>query len=288
MSVLVVGGSGMLGRPVVEALLAAGHRVRVLGRSGETIRAAFGDRVEAMVGDVRHPAVAAAAVAGMTAVHLNLRAGSPAEFATLEAAGAASVAAAARAAGVARLGLLSGAGIEAGDPRLLPVAAKQAAEAALVASGVPFTLFRATHFMESLDLFVRGGSATIPGRQPHRYHYLAATDYARMVVAAYASPAAERQALTLLGPQPLTMREALEVYIRDLHPGLKLATAPLPLLRLVARLTGKADLAHAVVLFDAFSRLPETGDREPADRLLGAATTTLAAWCAARRAGTKS
>lgn len=288
MSVVVVGGSGMLGRPVVEALLAAGQSVRVVGRSGATIRAAFGDRVAVVAGDIRDPGVAAQAVAGMATVHLSLRATSPAGFDTLEARGAATAAAAALAAGVTRIGLLSGAGIESGDPRLPPVRAKQAAEAAVTASGVPFTLFRATHFMESLDLFVRGTSASIIGRQPHPYHYLAAADYGRMVAAAYAAPDAAGQALTLLGPQPLTMRQALEVFIRTARPDLKLSVAPLPLLRLVARLTGKADLAHAVVLFDAFRRLPETGDRAPADRLLGPATTTLAAWCAARRGVAKS
>ncbi len=287
MTVLVVGGTGMLGAPVVEALLAAGRQVRVLGRSGARIRATFGDRVEAVVGDVRDPGVAASAVAGMTDVHINLRAGSPAEFETLEAAGAASIAAAAARAGVTRIGLLSGAGIESGDPALLPVRAKRAAEAALHASGVPATIFRATHFMESLDLFVRGKTVSLLGNQPHAYHYLAASDYGRMVTAAYALPAADRD-LTLLGPQPFTMRAALEIYVRELRPDLKLSVAPLPLIRLIGRLTGKPELVHAALLFDAFRQLPETGDRAPADALLGSATTTLTEWCASRRAVAKS
>ena len=288
MTVLVVGGTGMLGAPVVEALLAAGRPVRVLGRSATKIAQAFGGRVEAVEGDVRDAGVTARAVAGVTAVHLNLRAASPVEFETLEAAGAASIAAAAATAGVQRLGLLSGAGIEAGDPRLLPVRAKQAAEGVLRGSGVPWTIFRATHFMESLDLFVRGKAASLIGNQPHAYHYLAAADFGRMVAAAYATPAAANQALTMLGPQAFTMRAALEVYIRELRPDLKLSVAPLPMIRLIGLLTGKADLRHAAVLFDAFRRLPETGDRALADRLLGAATTTLSAWCARRRAVAKS
>ena len=288
MTVLVVGGAGMLGRPVVEALLAAGQAVRVLGRNAASIAAAFGGRVDAVGGDVRDPGVAARAVAGVDAVHINLRASSPAEFETLEAAGAASIAAAAAREGVDRIGMLSGAGIEAGSLKLLPVRAKQAAEAALRGSGVPWTIFRATHLMESLDLVVRGKSAALIGKQPNPYHYLAATDYARMVVAAYVTPAAAGHAFTMLGPQAFTMREAMQVYIRELRPDLKLSAIPLPLMRVVAALTRKTDLAHAVVLFDAFRRLPETGDRGVADRMLGRATTTLMEWCATRRAVAKA
>ena len=284
MTVLVIGAGGMLGRPVAERLIADGVPVRVMGRDGAALAAKFGGRAEIVAGDVRDPGRIAAAVAGARAVHISIKAASPAEFQTLEAAGVRSIAAAAAVAGVGRLTYLSGAGIEAGDPRLLPVAGKQAAEAAIRASGVPFTILRATHFMESLDLFVRGDSASIIGRQPHAYHYLAAADYAAMVARALREPAAAGRALALFGPEAMTMRAALDRYAALLHPGMKVGTAPLPVIRLVAAVTRNRALGHAAVLFDAFRQLPETGDGAEADTLLGKAGTTLAAWCAARQA----
>lgn len=66
-------------------------------------------------------------------------------------------------------------------------------------SGVPYTIFRATWFMETLPLFVRGRAATIIGRQPHRLHWLAADDYARMVARSYRTPEAPGRALYLYG-----------------------------------------------------------------------------------------
>jgi uncharacterized protein YbjT (DUF2867 family) len=63
--VLVAGGTGGTGRHVVTQLLEQGHTVRVLSRSEESARGAFGDAVEVVVGDVRTPETLAAAVAGV-------------------------------------------------------------------------------------------------------------------------------------------------------------------------------------------------------------------------------
>ena len=60
--VLVAGGTGGTGRHVVAELLERGYSVRVLSRSGESVRAAFGEAVEAVEGDVRDPATLVAAV----------------------------------------------------------------------------------------------------------------------------------------------------------------------------------------------------------------------------------
>ncbi|MFN3388278.1 MAG: hypothetical protein ACK40O_05055, partial [Allosphingosinicella sp.] len=175
-------------------------------------------------------------------------------------------------------------GIEAADPGLLPVRIKQAAEAALRGGGVPWTIFRATHFMESLDLFVRGDTAALLGRQTLRYHYLAAEDYSGQGARAWRAPGAARKALTLLGPEAFTMEEALTRYIALARPDLRLRHVPLLVPKLVARLTRNAELAMVAALFDSFRRIPETGSRDEADALVGPATTRLDQWCR-RRAG---
>lgn len=284
MTILVVGATGMLGRPVAERLAAQGRDVRLLVRDPARARAMLGDRFAYAEGDVGDPDSLARALDGCRAVHVNLRGRTVAELARVEVDGTEAVARAAARAGVGRLTYLSGAGIEAADPALLPVRIKQAAEAAIRASGVPYTILRASHFMESLALFVRGRTATLLGRQPRRFHYLAADDYAAQVARALDAPGAENQALTLLGPEALTMAEALGAYVRIVRPDARLARAPLALVRLVAALRRDPELALVTRLFAAFPRIPETGDRGPADALLGAATTRLEPWCRARAA----
>ena len=44
--ILVLGGTGMLGRPVVRGLLENGHAIRILTRSAEKTREVFGDEVD--------------------------------------------------------------------------------------------------------------------------------------------------------------------------------------------------------------------------------------------------
>ncbi len=278
--ILVVGGTGMLGRPVVDALAARAIPVRVLSRDTHVPR----PNIQFVRGAVEDASALAAAVEGCRAVHINLRATNAAELNTVEIGGTRAVVAASRAAGIERIGYVSGAGMEAADPKLPMAHAKQSAEAAVQGSGVEWMLFRATHFMESLDLFVRSGRIELMTPQPLAYHYLAARDYGRIVAQAYLEPSAANQAFTMLGPQPLTMRAALDIYVSRLHPGMKIRATPTAILRLVAALTGNRELKHASLLFSTFPKIPETGDRDITDTLLGRAETTLAQWCDTRAA----
>ena len=281
--ILVIGATGMLGRPVAAALRSASVPVRVLSRDPARASAQLGQGYEIVRGDVSDPASLDRALKGCRGVHVNLRGTSLETIERVEIDGTAAIARAAQKAGVERLTYLSGAGIEAADPRLLPARIKQGAEAAIRASGVPFTILRATHFMESLDLFVRGRHAELLTPQPHKLHYLAAEDYGRQVVRAFEEPDAANKAMTLLGPHPYTMREALDIYVARARPDLTVRELPLAVARILALVVRDPGLKLAVRLFDAFRQIPETGDRSEADALLGPATTTLEDWCDARR-----
>lgn len=278
--ILIVGATGRLGQPVARRLQADGWRVRCLVRDPVRARAQLGDGFELVTGDVTVPATLDAAFDGCTTVHLSLRGGNTvASYDAQEVGGSANCAAAARRHSLRRITYLSGAGRSSPElERYFPVRVKRAVESHLANSGVPWTVFRATHFMESLPLFVRDGRASILGRQPHRLHYLAAADYAGMVSRALDCEAAANRALYLWGPAAWTMREALERYLQACHPDLSVSTLPLPMARLIATLTRNPDLRFAAELFAAFSAIGEVGDPEQANQLLGAPTTTLDGW----------
>ena len=283
--VLVVGATGMLGAPVARRLLADGWRVRCLVRDGTRAHGLLGDDFDYVVGDVTRVETLNEGFEGCDYVHHNLRGVRTAEsYQAQEVEGVANCAQAARKHGARRVTYLSGAGRnDAALERYLPVRVKRAAEAALGNSGVSWTAFRATHFMESLALFVRNGRATVLGRQPHRLHYLAAEDYAAMVSRALDSTAAAGRALYLWGPDSWTMTEALQQYVAVLHPTLKVQTLPIPIAQLIAVVTGNQDLRFATELFTAFAAIGEDGAPGEANRLLGAPPTRLSAWLEARR-----
>lgn len=278
-TILVIGATGMLGRPVAQRLVSDGWRVRGLTRDTRRATERFGSDHEWVPGDVRDPGALLKAMDGCFGVHVNLRGTTPREAVDIEVGGALAIAKTVSKAGVRRVTYLSGAGIEAANSELLPARIKQAAEAAIRSSSSGWTILRASHFMESLDLFVRGRSAAILGRQPLAFHYLAADDYAGQVAAAFRNDGSAHRAITLLGPEAFTMEQALSRYLAIARPGVDLRRIPLIVPRLIAKLTRNRELEMVVRLFDAFPRIPETGDGAEAEQLLGPATTTLDEWC---------
>jgi len=276
-TVLVIGATGMLGSAVAKAFGQVGHHVRLLARNVEAARAQF-PAFEVAAGDVRDAGSVDQAMEGCDSVFVSLKAPSLAEAQAVEVAGTGGVAEAAARQG-ARIMYLSGAGLGE-HHRSIPFAAvKLDAEARIRASGAEFTIFRPTHFMESLWAFVRGGRADVIGRQPHRYHYLAADDFGHMVAGSATLDKAAGRSFEIFGPQAFTMTEALGVYRDIVRPDLKVGMVPLPILRTVAFVSRNRQLAHVADLFAAFVQIGEAGDPAPANRLLGAPATTLDSWC---------
>ena len=277
---LVVGATGMLGRPVAQRLLANGWQVRCLVRDTKRAAALLGPGFELVAGDVTEPATLDGAFADCTHLHLNLRGtNTVASYQSNEVDGAKFCLAAARRHGFELVSYLSGAGRrDAALDRHFVVRVKKAVEEALQASGLPWIAWRATHFMESLPQFVRDGRATVLGRQPEPLHYVAAADYARMVATAFDEPRAWSRPLYVFGPQAMTMREALGLYVAARHPDMVVGTLPLPIARVLGRLTGNADLSFAAELFAAFRDIGEDGDPVEANRLLGRPATMLRDW----------
>ncbi len=114
--VTIFGGSGFIGRYVIQALAATGARLRVVGRDPQTCfhlkpLGALG-QIQLVGADVRDPAAVARAVAGATAV-VNLVGVLAGDFDALHVAGAANIARAATDAGVGALVHVSAIGANA-------------------------------------------------------------------------------------------------------------------------------------------------------------------------------
>jgi uncharacterized protein YbjT (DUF2867 family) len=181
---------------------------------------------------------------------------------------------------------LSGASVFAENCWFPDTKARVEAEAALRAGSVPFTIFKANFLMETLQRFVRGPVAIVPGDQPNRYHWVAADDLARMVSRAYALPEAANKDFFIFGPEAYTMREALEVYCRVLHPRAWIVQPPLWLLSAFAWLFRRTELRDALPFFRYLQKAPFTGDPTEANALLGSPTIRLEQWCQSQRRAT--
>ena len=132
--------------------------------------------------------------------------------------------------------------------------------------------------------FVRGTRASILGSQPHPWHWVAADDYARMVSKAYATPEAANKTLHVFGPQPWTMRQALQTYCTIARPDAKVGAIPFWMASLIAGLSRDKELEAVLPFFRYSEKVAEAGDPAEANALLGAPTTTLEQWCRAQAA----
>jgi uncharacterized protein YbjT (DUF2867 family) len=210
--IVVAGGSGLLGRQVVEDLLARGEAVRVLVRDPERARRVLGDDVDVVAGDVRSPQGLDEVVAGarvvISAVHgfLGGRGAGPAE---VDRRGNANLVDAAKAAS-ADVVLVSVLGAAPDSPVEL-FRAKHQAEKQLRGSGTPWTIVRPAAYLETWLAILtktagRSGRPLIFGRGVEPIQFVSAADVATVVTRAATDPALRGRVLELTG-EPLTMTD---------------------------------------------------------------------------------
>jgi uncharacterized protein YbjT (DUF2867 family) len=241
MRVLVVGGSGVLGRDLARALAIAGHAVTLASRrppparGGDGAAPAGGGHGAAPAAWVRVDLATGegleVAVGGATAVlHL---ASDPRRADLVDVGGTGRLVAAARAAGVAHLVYASIVGVDA-----LPLAyyrCKLAAEVSVAGAGVPFSILRTTQFHGfvawQLGRLARLLPLVVPVPAGFRVQSVATTDVAERLVRALADGPGGRLA-DFGGPEVLTLAEAARAW-RDAR-GLEKAIWSVPTLGAVA------------------------------------------------------
>ena len=208
--IVVAGGTGTLGRRLVPLLTAAGLPVRVLTRDPAQTGSLAGPGVEVTRADVRDAAAVGRALRGaatvVSAVHGFAGPGGVSPASVDRAGNANLIAAAAREGAGFVLVSVVGAGP---DHPIGLFRAKHDAEETLRASGVPWTIVRATAFAETWATIMAGplrASGTIPvfGRGRNPINFVSATDVAALTARAATDPGLRGQVLELGGQDNLT------------------------------------------------------------------------------------
>lgn len=265
----------MLGQPVVRALLAKGHAVRILARSAPAVQNLFGGSVEICPGSAGERDDIETALAGCDAVHINLpqEVELPAVQHLLDLAGSR----------LQRLSYVSATSAFAANRWFPLVESKLRVEERLQQSGIPHVVFCPTWAMETLPNFYHDRQgAIIIGKNPPPLHFLAGADFGRIVAAAYEDNRALGKRLFLHGPEAVTLPVALERYFAACHPGIKVTRMPLWQARLIAKLTKRQALRGIVELIEYFDQVGEPGDPTETNQLFGAPAITLDQWFAAQ------
>jgi uncharacterized protein YbjT (DUF2867 family) len=242
--ILVVGGTGMLGRELVGRLRASGRGVRVMTRRPSLAADLLEIGAEVVAGDLRDGAETRAAVDGCASVvaaahgFVGPRGISPA---TVDRDGNARLIDAARAVGAEVL-LMSIVGASEDSPVEL-FRMKGAAENHLRRSGVPGTIVQATYFAELWIRLMRetaskSGRPVVFGRGRSLVNFVSVRDVSALLERVLEDASTRGQTYQLGGPDNLTMTELADLVQRadgrTGHP----RHLPLTLLRLAAMTAG--------------------------------------------------
>lgn len=206
--ILVIGGTGRIGRLVLESIAAADMETRALVRDLEKARALKLVTVQFLQGDLADPASIAPALDGIEKIVL-ISSFSP-DLARLQ---TNLVEAAARAPSRPRIIKLSGLGADPDGPTAM-ARWHGAVERAIQESGLPWTMLRPAYFMQNV-LMMSGdirktGSFALPAAGA-AVAQIDVRDIAAVIVRVVVEAGHEGKVYDLTGPDAITWFEAAEV-----------------------------------------------------------------------------
>jgi uncharacterized protein YbjT (DUF2867 family) len=232
---LIIGATGMLGRPVARRLTAEGFPVRALVRDPLRARALLPDGCELVRGELADRPSLAAAMAGIEAVYINLSPPRSPRRPDPEQSGVPAIIDAARETAVRRLLKISFMGVPQAADAWWQIRRKARSDQAIMGSGHDYTIFRPTWLMESIPLFRMGRRLVIPRVPPQPIYWIAGDDYARQVAAALRTEKTANRTYTMQGAEAVSFSDAARRFAEAWRPGpLRVHEIPLWVLRPVA------------------------------------------------------
>jgi len=222
--VVVTGGTGLLGRSVVDRLLEAGHEVRVLSRNPSGAPASLGE-VQLCRGDLRDPTTLPDALStAEVVVHC---ATDPRSASDVDVTGTANLVRAMHTVGVGHLVHVSIVGVDRVPMRFYR--AKRQAELIVEQQPVPWTVQRATQFYPFLDRMLTrlARLPIIACPRGLRFQPIAVEDVAARLVQ-HVSSGPSGMAPDLGGPEVLSQKELATTWLRAHDRRRLLVPVPLP------------------------------------------------------------
>jgi uncharacterized protein YbjT (DUF2867 family) len=255
--VLVAGGTGRLGSLVVTQLTERNVAVRVLTRDPDRATPLRPLGIEIVEGDVRRPASLPAAMVDVDLVLSAVQGfAGPGHVSpeSVDREGNGHLFAAAAAAGAAVV-MVSIVGAAPDSPMEL-FRCKYSAEQSLRARGVPWTIVRATAFVELWAELV--GKGVVFGRGDNPINFVSVRDVADVVTDTVLEPARRGQVVEIGGPEDMTFNE-LAAALRDVRGRpTKVRHVPRAMLRAMAPLN-RQPRAALVMDTDDMTYRPTTG-----------------------------
>ena len=274
--IAIIGATGMLGIPVTIALLDAGFAVTARARKPDEAKRMLPAATRIVAADARDEASLKRGLAGQDALYLSLSV-APSErrgdFHT-EQQGLEHILAAAREAGIKRIGYLSAMVQDTQKSGWWVLDVWRSALLRIKSSGIPYTIFYPSNFMETLpQRHMMGGVFVMTGRSPHPNYWIAGRDFGRQVARSFALPAAANREYFVQGPEPMTYVEAARRFAHAAAGRPRIVRLPLSLIRLAGVVSHP--MRFNARIMRTVLRYPEVFKAEDTWRELGEPTTTI-------------
>lgn len=272
----------MLGRPVTVQLINDGFDIRLFTTRLERAREMFGDRIDYATGSVSDLQSLKDAMVGYDNVYINLKGGpTNADYIRVEQEGSINIYTAAKETGVKKVVQISEARADEKYSFFITERVKYEAAKVLKKSGLTYVILKPTMFCETLPLFLQKGKAVYIGSGRASFHFLAASDYANIVSQCFTSDKADNKELTIFGPEPMPIPEAMRRLLAIVHPDCKIEHLPVWLARISAWMMFDKNLKMAVRLmafFDKYDDSEVVAGPGEADSLFGRRSMTVEQW----------
>jgi uncharacterized protein YbjT (DUF2867 family) len=273
MKILFIGATGFLGKPVAKALSDAGHQMTLLARNFERAKQDF-PSANIIQGDLNDTEILKNAMAGQDAVYMSLSVKQDEKETDFHAEGEGldNVLRIAKDLKIKRIAYLASIvqgyqGINGFDWWVFRL--KNQALEKIKSSGLPYTIFYASNFMENLySQGFMGSFIGLMGKSVAPMWSISITDYAQQVVKSFEILSTENKEYYMQGLEALTQREFAGVFAQH-YTKKKLCLLQLPIfvLKFIGMFNPKANYGYHILT--ALNNNPETFKAAPTWRELG-------------------
>jgi NmrA-like family len=281
----IIGATGLLGKPVVNSLLAAGFEVYAMVRDIIKAKIELPIGVQLIVGDMGNPLDIENFINNIEAVHLNLSIKQnewQGEFHT-EDQGLKLFLEIAKRKNVKRISYLSSLimnyqGWNGFDWWVFSV--KLNAVKQIKSCGIPYTIFYPSNFMENfLHNQKQGNKIQLAGDSRFKMFFISGEDYGRQVANSFKILTEENRDYPVQGLMPYTNDEAAKIFIHFYKKEkLKVQKAPLFLIRFLGKFSPKFFYISKIV--EAINNYPEKFQSELTWKELGRPILTIEEYAA--------
>jgi uncharacterized protein YbjT (DUF2867 family) len=279
-SIAFIGGTGKLGIPVVKMLSENGFTVRAIVRDLDKARRLLPKNVELVLGNLKVEKSIEDGLKNMDAVYINLST----ETTRLdlpfyeEREGVQTIVKAAKKNNLQHIFKIGALGAYPKATHItveMPVPNKIRIEgqAFIEQSGINYTIFDPTMFMDNIPNQIKGKTIEWVGNAPTNFYWITANDYARQVLNAINNPKAINKHYAIQGQTGLSPQEAFKLFIENYDKTLKVKSFPLWMVKAIGLFSPKMKfLGH---MFSYFDNTPDPFYADETWQELGKPTTTV-------------